>query len=161
MFNEEELQGTSPYAKYSPNEELEIGESFCFYFKETATATSPEYGEFSVMNGVTFDCSAKDEASLKKSYALTGFVPNTLLLNKIAAGQMRPGNAYRIEKSWNRGDKYNGNQKAKGYGYKVFKLGASDELLSSFDAFIAEQLGTVPTSETEVADTTSKPKVNI
>lgn len=161
MFSEEELQGTSPYAKYSPNEELEIGDSFCFYFKETSTATSSEYGEFTLMNGVTFDCDAKDSDSLKSSYALTGFVPNTLLLNRLAAGQMRPGNAYRIEKAWNRGDKYNGNQKAKGYGYKVFKLGASDELLSSFDIFIANELGIVPTSEEEVTDTESKPKVRI
>ena len=148
MFEEQELQGSSPYGKYAPNEELEIGESFCFYFKETSTGNSAEYGEFTLMNGVMFDCKADTEDKLMTSAELRSFVPNTLLLNKLAAGQMRPGQAYRIEKKWNRGDKYNGNQKAKGYGYGVFKLNASDELLSKFDAFVAKQLGAVPAGET-------------
>ncbi len=111
------------------------------------------------MNGVKFSCDAKTEKELEESMSLVGFVPNTLLLNKIAAGQMRPGNAYRIEKSWNRGDKYEGNKKAKGYGYKVFKLSASDALLSKFDAFIAQELGAVPGGEVE--EPAETPKVNI
>ncbi len=160
MFQEEELKGSSPYKSFSPNEELDIGDSFCIYFKETATANSPEYGEFTVVNGVKFDCSAKTEAELENSMELASFVPNTLLLNKIASGTMRPGNAYRIEKAWNRGDKYEGNKKAKGYGYKLFKLNASDALLQKFDAFIAERVGDVPTGEIPEEEVAT-PKVRI
>ena len=159
LFQEIELQGSSPYGKFSPNEELEIGESFCIYFKETSTANSQEYGEFTVVNGVKFDCNTDTTEKLEQSMELASFVPNTLLLNKIAAGQMRPGQAYRIEKRWNRGDKYNGNQKAKGYGYAVYKLNASDELLTKFDAYIASQLGGVPTGEQPAEDTPPAPKI--
>ena len=150
MWNEEELAGSSPFSQFKPNEELEKGESFCFYFHSTGTGNSAEYGEFTVLQGVKFECNAKNEKELEQSMSLTGFIPNTLLLNKVAAGQMRHGNAYRIEKAWDRGDKYNGNQKAKGYGYKVFKLNAPDALLTKFDKFVAEQLGTVPQGEEEV-----------
>ncbi len=160
MFNEEEVQGNSPYASFKPNEELEIGDSFCIFIKENTTANSAEYGEFTVVNGVVFDCSSADEAAMKKSMQLKGFIPNTLLLNKIASGLMRIGGVYRIEKTWNRGDKYNGNMKAKGFGYKLFKLGASDALLNVFEAFIAETLGTSAASMTE-EEAEEAPKVNV
>jgi hypothetical protein len=161
MFEEQELSGNSPYASFSPNEDLNVGESFCIYFKETAEATSPEYGEFTVLNGVKFNCSAATEQELIDSMELASFVPNTLLLNKIASNSMRAGDAYRIEKKWNRGDKYDGNKKAKGYGYSVYKLSASNELLNKFEAFISENLGTsvAAMGETPVEEEAPKPKI--
>lgn len=160
MFQEEELKGSSPYEPFALNE-LEKGESVCFYFKETQEVTSPEYGEFTVMNGVRFDCSASTEEELEKSMKCISMPANTLLLNKIVSGVMRPGIAYRLEKAWNKGDKYDGNKKARGHGYKVFKLNASDELLRKFEQFVADKIGTSVSSISEEELSEEKPKPRI
>jgi len=160
FLGEEEVKGNSPYEPFALNE-LEKGESVCFYFKETREVNSPEFGEFTVMDGVKFDCNAQTLDELKASMELRSMPANTMLLNKIASGAMRPGNIYRLEKAWNRGDKIPGqNKRAKGHGYNIFKLVASDELIREFEKFIAEKIGVAPAAmqEEKVADAEEPPK---
>lgn len=162
IMGEEELKGSSPYAPFALNE-LEKGDSVCFYFKETNQVTSHEFGEFTVMNGVKFDCNADTIEKLKSSMGLTSMPANTMLLNKIASGVMRPGNAYRIEKAWNKGDKSPSGKRAKGHGYNIFKLMVPDAVLAEFDSFINSSLGTKPINgeiaQKEEADTAPRPKI--
>ena len=164
IMGEEELKGSSPYEPFALNE-LEKGKSVCFYFKETKEVMSPEFGEFTVMNGTKFSCAATTLDELKNSMELRSMPANTMLLNKIAAGVMRPGNAYRIEKAWNKGDKVpNSNKRAKGHGYNIYKLMVPDAVLAEFDKFIAERIGDRPIAgeiaQNEEAETTApRPKI--
>lgn len=161
FLGEEEVKGSSLYEPF-PLNEMEKGQSVCVYFKETREARSTEFGEFTVMNGVKFDCKASTLDELKNSMALKSMPLNVMLLNKIAAGAMRPGLFYRLEKAWNKGDKVpnSKNKRARGHGYNVFKLQAPENLIKVFEEFIAEKFGVSPAAlkEEAVADTKEQTK---
>ena len=134
VFEEELIKGNSPYAENKINE-FEIGQSIgLVYFKEDE-AESKEYGKFAIWQGVTFDFEAKSEDALIASLALGSIIPNTLLLNKQKNGAIIPGELYRIEKKWNKGDTYDGNKKAKGLGYELYHLKVSTALLTKVKEF--------------------------
>jgi len=134
LFEEEIIKGNSPYKEHKINE-YEIGKSIGFvYFKEE-TATSAEYGDFQVWQGVTYDFDAKTEDALIASLELGSLIANTLLLNKQKNGAIVPGELYRIEKKWNKGDTYDGNKKAKGLGYELFHLKVSTAIITKVKEF--------------------------
>lgn len=110
---------------------MEIDEDFAFYFDNTKTANSTEFGEFTVCQGLLLDLNADDEDALVASASPLSFIANTLLANKIEEGGFLRGNLYRIVKKWDKGQKFGDGKVAKGYGYDLFHLKAGDALSRS------------------------------
>jgi hypothetical protein len=140
MFEQEEVKGDSPYTDLAMGD-ADNGTEWFFYFDNRKTANSQEYGEFAIWQGVAFNGAAKNKDELVKSFQLASLIPNTLLQNKAANGAFSMGEAYRLKKEWSKGDKFEGGKKAKGHGYKVFRLKASTDVLDAMKAFHDEALG--------------------
>lgn len=108
--------------------ELEKGDSIMFYVGMFVDRNSQDYGDFKVVEGLKLD---KDSASVKQLIASAegaSFIPNTLILNMIEEKKFRDGVLYRIEKAWNKDDKFSSGKKAKGYGYTVYELTTNGEI---------------------------------
>lgn len=149
LFEEELVKGNSPYEEIKIAE-FDIDKDLGFvYFKEE-TATSAEYGDFTVWQGVAFDTGAKSEEELVNSLKLASIIPNTLLLNKQKNGAIVPGELYRIVKKWNKGDTYDGNKKAKGHGYDLFHLKVPTTITDAVKKFHDEKLNPIGDSEVKV-----------
>lgn len=129
----EELVETSSYKQLKLNE-LAIGESVVFFFVDSEDRTSNEYGEFTLYTGLELNLEkAKNFDDLLESAEAASFIPNTMLAN----AKLQPLNVYRIEKLWNRGDKTSKGQKAKGFGFKIFKLQLdSDQIKELHNKFL-------------------------
>jgi len=123
LFEEKEVLSENQHEQYDISA-LEIGESLSFYFDNTRDATSEEYGDFIICQGIKVDTGAASLDALAASAEPISFIPNVLLRNKIDDGSMIMGELYRIEKAWDKGQKFKDGKKAKGWGYKVFHLAA-------------------------------------
>lgn len=134
LFEEEVIKGNSPYNEHKIAD-FELEKSIGLVYIKEETATSAEYGDFQVWQGVTYDFTAATEEALIASLALGSIIPNTLLLNKQKNGAIIPGELYRIEKKWNKGDTYDGNKKAKGHGYELYHLKVSTAIITAVKEF--------------------------
>lgn len=110
--------------------ELQKGQSVMFYVGGFADRTSQEYGDFRVVEGLTLDEKAASVKALVDSAEGASFIPNTMLLNMIDEQKLREGLVYRIEKAWDRDEKFAGGKKAKGFGFNVFELGCDKDTLA-------------------------------
>ena len=158
LFEEEVVKGNSPYGE-NKIAEYEKGQSIGFMYVNEKTANSSEYGEFKVWQGVTFDPAAETEAELLKSLALGSIIPNMLLCNKQDNGAIIPGEMYRIEKAWNKGDTFDGNKKAKGHGYVLYHLKLSTAILKKVKTFHDEAMNLNVKEEESTDSTKGKPKI--
>lgn len=122
LFEEKEISLSGGNLEKISLQELNKGESIVFYFVSTANRTSKEYGDFQVCEGLKLDVNAPGVDAMVESAVGASFVPNTFLQNAMQNGNLETGRVYRIEKAWNRDDKFGDGKKAKGYGYKVFEL---------------------------------------
>ena len=127
---EEDKVANSPFKEFKPNDEVAKGESFGFLWLSNGSGTSADYGEFVTWQGLKVDLTAASEEALLESATPIGFIPNTMLKGKEENGAVLQGNLYRIEKAWDQGDKYDGNKKAKGFGYNVFLVKAPAALIA-------------------------------
>ena len=152
LYTTEDVNGNSPYAEFKIGE-MEIKEAIGFMQFTKATATSAEYGDFQIEQGVRFDTEAQTEDELLASLSLVGIIFNTQLRNFVKNGAIRYETPYIISKAWNKGDKYDGNKRAKGNGFKVQKVGLPTPLLEKITAWHGEQLNIVEVSETSDAET--------
>ena len=121
LFNEKEVVSENQHEQLDIKE-MTIGESFGFYFTSQRTATSEEYGDFTICQGLKVDLDASDVDALVSESTAASFIPNTLLCNKIAEGALLEGELYRIEKAWNKGQTFADGKRSKGWGYKLFSL---------------------------------------
>ncbi len=121
LFNEEEVVSENQHEQLDIKE-MEIGDSLGFFFVSQRTATSEEYGDFTICQGLKVDLDATSVDALVEEAKAASFIPNTLLANKIAEGALLEGELYRIEKAWDKGQKFKDGKKAKGWGYKLFSL---------------------------------------
>jgi len=135
LFEEEEIKGNSPYKEHEIAK-YEKGQSLGFVYFSEKVATSNEYGDFAVWEGVTFDFNADTEEALFASLELGSIIPNKLLLGKQENGAVIRGELYRIEKSWSKGDTYDGNKTAKGHGFSLFHLKLSTAFLKRVENFL-------------------------
>jgi len=119
LFQEQEILSENQH-KQVQLRELGLNESIGFYFDNTETKNSQEYGDFSVCQGLEIDLSSQTVEELIRTATPISFIPNTLLSNKIDDKSMARGRCYRIEKRWERGQKFKDGSKAKGYGYALF-----------------------------------------
>lgn len=148
LFQEEKILQENQHAQFEL-QSLEIGESIAVYFDNTRTANSEEYGEFIICQGLKIDLSAASEDDLIASATPVSFVPNTLLRNKLDQNSMIKGELYRIEKAWEKGQKFNDGKRAKGNGYELFHLKAGEGLLKAMKKAYNEKLGAAPALKEE------------
>lgn len=136
MFQEEQVSSKSPYADFKLGE-ADNDTVWFFYFDNQTTANSPEYGEFTILQGLGFDGELKTQDELLKSAVLNSFIPNTLIHNIMKNGGIVRGEAYKIVKKWTKGDSFDPKdkkKKAKGHGYEFFRLKAPDSFLNALKA---------------------------
>lgn len=154
LLQEEKIDLQNPHTPVAL-QELQKGESLGFYWAGVRTANSEEYGEFTVMEGLKVNLQASSEDELVASATPISTIPNTMLRNNIDQGGLVRGELYRIEKGWDKGEKFKDGSKAKGYGYNTFRLKASEGLLKKLAA--AYKAKTNPNALSEEAVEPSKP----
>lgn len=132
MFETEVMEGKSPYKDMKLGDQ-ENGFSLTFYYDNKTKATSADYGDFEILQGVSFDHTLGSMDEMLSGAELVSFVPNTMLKNLMANGGMVRGEAYIITKKWTKGDKF-GNKKALGHGYEVQRIKAPDSFLAQLKA---------------------------
>jgi len=128
MFETEVMEGKSPYKDMKLGDQ-ENGYSLTFYYDNKTKATSAEYGEFEILQGLTFDHMLNSTDDMVAGAELVSFVPNTMLRNLMANGGMVRGEAYILTKKWTKGDKFD-KKKALGHGFEVQRIKAPDAFLS-------------------------------
>ncbi len=160
LFEEKEVLNENQHEQYDISA-LEIGESLPFYYASTRGATSEEYGDFIICQGIKVDVEASSVDALVATAAAISFIPNTLLKNKIEEGAMIEGELYRIEKAWDKGQKFKDGKKAKGWGYKVFHLAMDPQTKTALSNAYQSAVNStgIKESEIEVSETPSKPGV--
>ena len=138
LFEEKQVSAGGEYSRINL-QEMEVGESFGFAFIKAESRTSEEFGDFEICAGVKFDTNAPSLDAALKDAEKASFIPNTMLQNLIDSGGLSEDGFYRIEKKWNRGDKFKG-KPAKGYGYEVFKLSVPKDFIQKvMDVWNAEE----------------------
>lgn len=155
MFETEVMDGKSPYKDMKLGDQAN-GFSSTFYYDNKTSATSQEFGEFEILQGVGFNHTLATTDEMLEKSELVSFVPNTMLKNLIANGGMVRGEAYIITKKWTKGDAIpNSKQKAKGHGYEVQRIKAPDAFLNQLkqrhSELLPEGMG-VETVATEKVD---------
>ncbi len=159
LFQEKEVLNENQHEQFDISA-LEIGESLSFYFDNTRNATSEEYGDFIICQGIKVDIEAASLDALTASASAISFIPNVLLRNKIDENAMIQQELYRIEKAWDKGQKFNDGKKAKGWGYKVFHLATDPKTKTALvDAYRAAVNSTGIAEETEAGETPERPGV--
>jgi len=135
----EEKVGNSPYAQFKFDQ---VGDSITLLFMGLGDATSPEYGNFTVIQGLQFDPSAASIEEAVKSAKLVSFPNQTVIQNRIQNGAMRTKEAYKITLQWKKGDKYDNEKKVcKSNGYEILHLVLSDEAKQALIKRYYELLG--------------------
>lgn len=133
LFTEELVDAKSPYTDLSIGD-ADNGAIWYFYYDNKTSATSKDYGEFTILQGVSFDGTQKTIEDILASAKLASFIPNTLIHNIIKQGGLIRGEAYKIVKKWSKDDKWDPKdpkKRAKGHGFEFFRLKASDAFLSA------------------------------
>lgn len=134
LFDEELLEGSSPYKDLKMGETLKNGEAACLFYVSKFEGVS-EHGKFTAYQGVTFNPEAKSTEELLESVELAYVIPNTMLTNTMRNTGMIKGEAYKFVKKWSKGDKFEGVKKgARGHGFDLVHLKANDNLLEALKA---------------------------
>jgi len=159
LFTTEEVNGNSPYT------DLKIGDQdngfrtgFLFIKKDSATST--EYGDFDIWQGLSFDPNAETEEQLMNSLQLASIIPNTMLKNFEKNGAFVFDTPYIITKKWTKGDKYDGNKRAKGHGFGVEKVKLPTSILDKMLAFHNSKMNVVETEQVDAATQEQAPKAS-
>ena len=165
LFETEEVNGNSPYVDAKIGDQ-DNGFKLGFLFLKKDKATSAEYGDFAIWQGLTFDHTAETEEALLVSLALGSFIPNTMLQNFEKNGAFAFETPYILTKRWTKGDKYEGNKRTKGHGWGVDKVKLPTSILDKMIAFhntamnVVESAGsTEETSTQEEAPTATGVKM--
>lgn len=127
LFEEKKVEGK--FADTIKLADMNIGESIVFYFGLSKDLPANEFGESVVWEGLRLDTTKANPKEAIESSIFVSLWPNTQLRRMNASGSIITGRLYRIEKAWNRGDKFKG-KPAKGFGYNVFELNLNEELKS-------------------------------
>jgi len=158
LFKEEEVVSENQHEQLDIKE-MEIGDSFGFFFTSQRGATSEEYGDFVICQGLKIDLEAADVDTLVEAATAASFIPNTLLMNKITEGALLEGELYRIEKAWDKGQKFKDGKKAKGWGYKLFSLSIEPVVKKQLTDAYKAKVNPVKAEESEAETPKGKPSV--
>lgn len=132
LFEEKKIQSGSNLNQVQIAE-LEKGKSLLFFVGGFADRKSNEYGDFKVVEGLQLSLEANSIEALIDSAVGASFIPNTLLLNQIEQSLVVVGRVYRIEKAWNKDEKFADGKRAKGYGYNTFELSVDTKTLAALN----------------------------
>ena len=102
--------------------EMEIGDVLFFFYTNRKEIENTAYGNFDVWQGLRLDVTKSNEDELIMTSDAVSFAVNTFLKNLEKSNLVTFNNLYKIQKEWNKGDKFAGGKVAKGYGYKVSRL---------------------------------------
>ncbi len=152
-FEKEKVEGNSAYTDMKLGDQ-ENGFVITFYYDNKATATSADYGDFEILQGIGMQFEAETEAQLLNETKLISFVPNTMIKNLLASGGLTRGETYIVTKKWTKGDSF-GKKKAKGHGYDIQHVKLPDNLL---DQLKARHLELLP-DELKKASVQDKPEI--
>lgn len=147
LFTTEEVNGNSPYKDLKIGDQ-DNGYKFGFMFIKRDSATSAEFGDFQINQGVTFDPLAETEDQLIASLGLGSYIPNTMLLNFEKNGAFSFETCYLLTKKWTKGDKYEGNKRTKGHGWGVEKVKLPTSITDKMIAFHNSAMSVVDSGET-------------
>jgi len=150
LFKEEEVVSENVHLQMDIKE-MVIGESIGFFFTSQRTATSDEYGDFTICQGLKVDLDAQDVDTLVDEAVAASFIPNTLLINKITDGSLLEGELYRIEKAWDKGQKFADRKVARGWGYKLFSLSIEPTVKKQLSNTYKAKVNPVKSEETDTA----------
>lgn len=137
-FETEVIDGKSPYKDMKLGDQ-ENGFTCTFYYDNKTSATSADYGDFEILQGVGFDHNLDSTDDMLAGAELISLIPNTMLKNLIANGGMVRGEAYIVTKKWTKGDVFN-KKKALGHGYEVQRIKAPDSFLDALKAKHSEKM---------------------
>ena len=135
--------------------DMSVNESVGFYFDNQKTANSEEYGEFTICQGLKINLQSATIDSLVETATPFSFIPNTLLMNKIIDGSLTEGEAYRIEKTWEKGQKFKDGTKAKGYGFTLFHQNMAPQIKTTLASAYKEKLNPLNITENTDSDSDS------
>lgn len=102
--------------------EMAIGDTLFFFYTNRKEINDTTYGNFEVWQGLRLDVTKSNEDELVMTSDAVSFAVNTFLKNLEKSNLVTFNNLYKIQKEWNKGDKFAGGKVAKGYGYKVSRL---------------------------------------
>lgn len=160
LGNEEKIEQQGIFAQkdlseLTPNK----GDSIGFYFHSTAERTGDD-GAFMIAEGLQLDLAAKTLDELVETATPINFIPRTVLENKVNEGAFNLGEAYRLEKTVNRGDMYKG-KKVKYFAWDLFKVNAPADILKQFNQKILDLQGKPSVAGSETAALPTKKEVKI
>lgn len=122
--------------------ELLKGESVLVYVASFSDRTSPEFGDFQIAESLVLDNEAPSISKMISSAKGGSFILNIMLQNMVNEGKIYEGGIFRIEKAWDKEEKFANGKRAKGYGYNVFELDADKETKSKLrDVFMKIKAG--------------------
>jgi len=148
LFETEEVNGNSPYTDMKIGDQ-DNGFKVGFLYLKKDKATSAEYGEFNIWQGLSFNQDAETEEQLLESLALASLIPNTMLQNFEKNGAFSFETPYILTKKWTKGDKYEGNKRAKGHGWGVDKVKLPTSILDKMIAFHNTAMNVVETAHAD------------
>jgi len=146
LFETEEVNGNSPYVDAKIGDQ-DNGFKLGFVFLKKDKATSAEYGDFAIWQGLKFDHTAETEDALMASLELSSFIPNTMLQNFEKNGAFAFETCYILTKKWTKGDKYEGNKRAKVHGWGVDKVKLPTSIVDKMVAFHNSAMNVVEQSD--------------
>ena len=141
-FYTEEETGNSAYTDLKITQ-LPKGASVIFMKLSTTSAESKDFGKFTIWQGVSFDINAGSVDEAIASLKLTSIVPNKLIQSKYNNQAIKNKLFYKYEKAWEKGELYDKNKRAKGFGFKVMSLSLPDSLIQAAYEFHEKEL-TIP-----------------
>jgi len=140
LFNEDKVEQSGIFAQKDLSELTPTkGDSIGFYFFSKDKRTSDD-GEFMICEGLKLDLTATSVEKMIETAEPINFIPRIVLENRYTEGSFNLGEAYRLEKSINRGDTIKG-KKVKYFAWDLFKINADDETLSALNQKILDLQG--------------------
>ena len=135
------------------------GDSIGFYFFSTDTRSGDD-GEFMIAEGLMINVNAASIEALVETAEPINFIPRVVLENKINEGAFNLGNAYRLEKTINRGDEYKG-KKVKYFAWDLFHIDAPADAIKALNDKILDLQGNAGPMASETAAKATKKKPNL
>ncbi len=141
LFNEDKVEQSGVFAQKDLSDLTpKIGDSIGFFFFSTEERTSDEYGKFIISEGLKLDLAAASIEKMVETAEPINFIPRTVLENRFHEGSFNRGEAYRIEKTVNRGDTIKG-KKVRYYAWNLFKINIDTDTIGKLQKKILELQG--------------------
>ena len=140
LFEEEKANSNGIFEQNDLNKLTpDVGNSIGFYL-HSDDERQGEDGKFKIVNGLLLDLTAESIDKMIETAKPINFIPRMILEKKMEEGNFNFGEAYRLEKSINRGDKYKG-KVVRYYAWDVYRVNAPAEVLGRLKGKILELQG--------------------